>query len=148
MALLAEEAREDREAGDRDGDDAADDSAEAERRALEEAAARELLAGRGRRIAASPAAAGGTAAASAGVISRTSAFTTGTWLRISDVASRAQRKPKTIAIPPPMDAIHSGLTMSPTSATAMPTANPSGQSVGGGPCSGGPGVIPSSCIRP
>ena len=103
--------------------------------------------GSGGGIAASPTVAGGAAATSAGVASRTSAVTVGTERRISDVAPRAQRKPKTIAMAAPIVATHSGLTISPTSATAMPTAKPSGQMAGDGPCSG-PGVIPSSLIRP
>ena len=79
--------------------------------------------------------------------SRTSASTAGTARRISSVASRAQRKPKTTAITAPADDTQTGLTIRPTRMTAMPMANPMGQSVGDGPCSGGPGVIPSSRIR-
>src|SRR6185437_1890923 len=49
VPLLAEERRQHREARDRDRDEAADDAAEAERRAFEELAAREALTGRGMR---------------------------------------------------------------------------------------------------
>jgi len=52
--------------------------------------------------------------------------------RSSAVASRAQRKPKTMAITPPIDEISSGLMISPTRTTTMPIAKPIGHSVGGG----------------
>ncbi len=98
--------------------------------------------GRGFGMPASPVVVGGGP-----VHSRTSAATGGTCRRISVVAARAHRKPKTTAITAPAVAIHTGLTISPTRMTAMPTANPSGQMVGDGPWSDGPGVIPSSLIR-
>ncbi len=67
-------------------------------------------------------------------ISRLSGSMTSGSPRSSAVASRAQRKPKTMAIAPPIDEISSGLMMSPTRTTTMPIANPMGHSVGGGRC--------------
>jgi len=66
--------------------------------------------------------------------SRRSGSTTIGSPRSSAVASRAQRKPKTIAIAPPIDEISSGLITRPTRTTTIPIAKPMGHSVGDGRC--------------
>ena len=90
--------------------------------------------GSGAGIAASPAVAGiAGARPSAGAGGRSGSTCSGT-PRYSIVASRAQRKPNTIAIAPPIGATKVGLTISPTSTQAMPAANPTGYSDGAGRC--------------
>ncbi len=92
VELLALERRGDEQADGRDGDDAADQRAEAERRALEELAARVGLArdrgglGRGLRRGAAARVGGGGGSA---------------W-RMPAERSRTQRKPKSAAIAPPI----------------------------------------------
>ena len=127
MLRLAEEPREDREAGDGQGDQAADHGAEAERRALEEDAARDgvsggldagdpVLVGRRRRLA--PLRLDGD---------RLPAQLGGRVARPED-SRRRSRSPRRST------RSSSGLMMSPTRATTMPIAKPIGHSVGAGRC--------------
>ena len=125
VLLLAEETREEREAGDGHGDHAADHAAEAERRALEEAAAGDRggpWAARGRL----PAARSGAARASRSALDRyrlraqLGGRLAGPEEAEDDGDRTADRRDQL------------GLITSPTRTTTMPIAKPIGHSVGGG----------------
>jgi hypothetical protein len=119
--------RHDHEADNRDGDQAADDGAQTERRRLEEAVTRGKRSGWLRTSPASPwlAATGGAGLAAGGLgalrLDR---------LRLAPVVLRArraaQRKPNTIAIAAPIGAITNGLTIRPTRMHATPPRTRSG----------------------
>ena len=118
--LLLEEPGQEREARGGQRHDHADQGAEAERRALEEAAAREALARL--RLGAPAALVAGSSVAVAPELPA-----------VRSVTSRAQRKPKTSASAAPTAATHQ-LTTRPTRRQTMPTAKPTGQRLGCGSC--------------
>ena len=132
-----------REAGDRHGDDAADHAAEAERRALEELAAREALAGLGCGIASPTSQAGRRRRPR-----RLAALRLDVDRLPAELGGRVARpeEAEDDAIAPPIVEIQSGLMIRPTRRTAMPIAKPIGQRVGGGRCGSSWGFC-SSAIR-
>ena len=123
LVALVDERRRDHEAERRNGDEAADDGAEAEGRRGQERAAPVAVV-----LLAAPGADGWTGAAGA------SAATGGSGRpRTSPLTSRIQSAPKETARTAPSRTMYQPTTR-PSRRIATPTANPTGQRLGGGTC--------------